>query len=53
MTHLAHQILPKMIWGVSLGVLLILPGRIRLIYLGYGWREEDVAAEMARLLQEG
>lgn len=28
-------------------------GRIRLIYLGYGWREEDMVAQMATLLGEG
>jgi len=27
-------------------------GRVRLIYLGYGWREEDVVADMATLLRE-
>lgn len=28
-------------------------GRIRLIYLGYGWREEDVAGDIARVLEQG
>lgn len=37
----------------SMAFLLDRTGRIRLIYLGYGWREEDVAVEMTRLLEEG
>ncbi len=28
-------------------------GRIRLIYLGYGWREEDVAGDIATWLKRG
>ena len=40
MTCLFHHVLRRTIWGVSL-------------YLGYGWREEDVAMEVARLLKEG
>jgi protein SCO1/2 len=37
----------------SMTFLLDRTGRIRLIYLGYGWREEDVVAQMTRLLEEG
>ncbi|MBW8056978.1 MAG: SCO family protein [candidate division NC10 bacterium] len=37
----------------SMTFLLDRTGRLRLIYLGYGWREEDVAKDMAGLLEEG
>jgi protein SCO1 len=37
----------------SMTVLLDRAGRFRLIYLGHGWREEDVAADIARLLDRG
>lgn len=37
----------------SMTFLLDRTGRIRLIYLGYGWREEDMVAQMTTLLGEG
>ncbi|MFQ5657564.1 MAG: SCO family protein [Candidatus Methylomirabilales bacterium] len=37
----------------SMAFLLDRTGRIRLIYRGYGWDEEDVAAQVATLLEEG
>lgn len=36
----------------SMTFLLDRRGRIRLIYLGYGWQEEDVVADMATLLRQ-
>jgi protein SCO1/2 len=37
----------------SMTFLLDRTGRIRLIYLGYGWREEDMVTQMTKLLGEG
>ena len=37
----------------SMTFLLDRTGRLRLIYLGYGWREEDVAGDIAKLLEKG
>lgn len=36
----------------SMSYLLDGRGRLRLIYLGYGWREEDVVADIVRLIQK-
>ncbi|MFQ5896559.1 MAG: SCO family protein [Nitrospinota bacterium] len=37
----------------SMTFLLDRVGRFRLLYRGYGWREEDVVRDIARLLEQG